>query len=134
MTITSILIGIATAVAGWAALQFLGRPLTRYLEIRTGVFKALAKFNDPMPGEHNDAAKNQLLESAADLVAFAENEPFASWLLRFANIRPRSAASSLQNLSEYWGWENTDYDAYRSDIRDALSFSMPRGSSKSVPW
>ncbi len=112
MTITGILIGLATAVAGWAGLQFLGRPLTRYFEIRADVFRALAKFNDPMPGEHNTEAKNEFLDSATDLIAFADNEPFAAWLLSFANIRPRSAAASLQNLSEYWGWEHTDYRAY----------------------
>src|SRR4051794_5490276 len=105
MTVTGIFIGLVTAVAGWAALQFLGRPLTRFFEIRTSVFRALAKFNDPVPGEQDNAAKNEFLDSAADLVAFAENESFACWLLGFVNISPRSAASSLQNLSEFWGWE-----------------------------
>jgi hypothetical protein len=108
----------------------LAKPLNRFFEIRAAVFSILAKYNDPPPGEEGGAAKQELLGAAMDLRGFAGSESFISGLLGFAGIEPRSAASSLENLSEYWGWEKTDYNGYRSQIRGCLNFHFPRRSAK----
>jgi hypothetical protein len=121
---------IVTAIVGWLAYQFLAKPLNRFFEIRSSVFSILEKYDDPPPGEAGGAAKQAFLGAAMDLRGFVGSESLISRLLGFAGIEPQSAASSLENLSEYWGWENTDYSAYRSHIRGSLNFHVPRRSAK----
>lgn len=132
--ISGLISTVATAIAGWLAYQFLAKPLARFFDLRAATFGVLERYDNPFPGIEGGAAKQELLAAAMDLKSFVGSEPFISSLLGCVNIAPRSSALALENLSEYWGWEHTDYDRYRSQIREGLTFHLPLRRLKAGEW
>ena len=132
----------ATAVLGWVALEWLGRPIRALLDLRHSVLEqmlVLGNISLPNPREtavssrdiheYDEAmrsvrhAQSIFHELGSRLLAFGENEPIAANALASIGLHPATAGSALIGLS--LGYCRPDFDraGFRNQIESALRLS-----------
>jgi HAMP domain-containing protein len=129
----------ATAVLGWVAFEWLGRPIRMLYGLRREVHKqmlALGNISLPKPrelaitsreiGEYDQAVRNvreaqrTLRDLGSQLLAFGENEPAACNALATIGLRPVAAGSRLIELSVAYSRPSVDRMDICGQIERAL--------------
>jgi hypothetical protein len=101
---------------GWTALEFLGRPLRSFFDLRRRIREHMLNFEVAMarppyfPGDDSshkrhselrrmDEAISALRGLSAELVAFGDSEPVAAPVLRCLGFRPALAGRALSDFT-----------------------------------
>jgi HAMP domain-containing protein len=132
----------ATAVLGWVALEWLGRPIRALLDLRHNVLEqmhALGNVSPPSPREmavssreiheYDEAmktlryAQSIFRELGSQLLAFCENEPVAANAVVSMGLHPVAAGSALIGLSAGYSRPDIDRAQLRNQIETALRLS-----------
>jgi hypothetical protein len=136
------------AAFGWVVLEFVGRPLRKFFDLRGEVIRKLIEYanirarwkiikddSGAISGEREDMklpadeiarmeeAQRSLRDLAAQMRAFAENETWARWLARLLRYNPRDASSGLVGLSNSLDTYGEGRDFHRKTLRRALRLS-----------
>jgi len=129
----------ATAVLGWVAFEWLGRPIRMLYGLRYEVHKhilALGNITLPKPrelaitsreiNEYDQAVRNVreaqriFRELGYQLLAFGENEPAACNAISAMGFNPVGAGSCLIEFSVAYSQPNVDRVGLRGEIERAL--------------
>ena len=132
----------ATGGFGWFAVQFLGRPIRNFFDLRRLVrhqMLFLANVPAPRPREtcvtfeqiqrYDTDLKNVreaqriLRELGSHLLAFGESEPAACIVIKPLGFDPFIAGRNLIGLSNTLDRYGTDRAALRKNVEEALRFS-----------
>jgi hypothetical protein len=132
----------ATAVLGWVAFEWLGRPIRMLYGLRYEVHKqilALGNISRPKPrelaitsreiNEYDQAVRNVreaqriFRELGYQLLAFGENEPAACNALATIGLRPVAAGSRLIELSAAYSRPSMDRIDICGQIERALGLT-----------
>jgi hypothetical protein len=114
----------ALAAAGWFALEFLGRPIRKFFDLRGEVIRTMTVFanvrarwkevRDDVGASSGDAevlvlsyeeigrlndAKVPFRDLASQLRSFAQNEYLATWIVQRFGYEPAKASAALIGLS-----------------------------------
>jgi HAMP domain-containing protein len=138
-----IIVSVATTGAfGWFALELIGRPIRRFLDLRRSVrhqMLSLANVPTPQPREtcvtseqirqydrdlkNAREAQRILRDLASQILAFAESERAACIAIRPFGFDPSSAGSGLIGLSNALDRHGTNRASFRKNVERALRFS-----------
>ena len=129
----------ATAVLGWVALEFLGRPIRTFFGLRHKVceqMRVLGNISPPKPRElavtsrdihAYDRAVRNVREAqrifhdlGSQLLAFGENEPVACNALAALGLNLVAAGGGLIEFSNAYSRPNIDLLRHRDRIEKAL--------------
>jgi hypothetical protein len=119
---------VALAAAGWLVLEFLGRPVGKFFDLRGEVIRTMTGFantrarwkevRDGVGASSGDAeeldlsyeeigrlndAKVAYRDLASQLRAFAQNEYLATWVVRRFGYEPAKASAALIGMSNTIG-------------------------------
>src|SRR5215211_5755784 len=103
----SLLAGAAGAALGWIMLEFVGRPIRRFYDLRGEVINTMAAHAD-LRARHGELSasgiaelqvKDELRDLAARLRSFAHNEAFARRVLLLLRYDPGKAGEALFALA-----------------------------------
>jgi len=114
----SIVLPLILGAIGWIALEFLGRPVRKFFDLRSQAKALLSIHNDPF--DEDDEPRKEFKELGAMLVAFDSAEVFAASLVRRIGFNPSQAGDALLNLANDWGKANVAYNEYRKSIKSGL--------------
>jgi hypothetical protein len=139
----------AAAVFGWLLLEFVGRPLRKFYDLRGEIISQLVQYANlrahyKVIYEHGeeatfeeanlsedeirrlDTAQASLRTLAARMSAFAGNESFALWVTRTLGYNPQRASAGLMGLSNTLQEYSRDRTFHRTTLADALKIKdMP---------
>jgi hypothetical protein len=115
----AILVPLILGAVGWVALEFVGRPVRTFFDLRSRAKTVLLLYTDPFD-EDEDNPKGEFKDLGAKLVAFDGSEMLAGWFTRLLGFNVRGAGYALMNLSNDWGKQNVAYKEYRKQIKSGL--------------
>ena len=140
--LTALLQAIGSFAAGavaWLVLEFFGRPLRKFYDLRGETICLVAKTNnvsarrkeidtgyveelDRSPEQIADLtdATKLLRNLASRIRAFAANEASALWFLRWRGYDPMKASDGLFGLSNSLGTYGADKAFHKKTIAEAL--------------
>jgi hypothetical protein len=135
----------AAAAFAWVALEFVGRPLRKFFDLRGEIIRRLIEFANirarwkEMPdgsgaisGEREavdlseaeiarlEEARKILRDLASQMRAFAGNETFALYFVHWLNYNPQSASAGLFGLSNSFDTYGEGKAFQRKTLADAL--------------
>ena len=133
----------ATGALGWLALELLGRPIRKFLDLRRWVFRQmLALVNVPAPQPRETCvtfeqiqrydkdlknvreAQRILRDLGSHMLAFAESETAACIAIKPFGFDPSLAGRNLIDLSNILDRYGTDRDPLRKNVEEALRFRL----------
>ena len=131
----------ATGAFGWFAIEFLGRPIRKFFELRRLVRHQilLANVSAPQAREtcvtseqikrydidlkNSREAQRILRELGSHLLAFGESEPAACIVIKPFGFDPFIAGRNLIGLSNTLDRYGTDRATFRKNVEKALQFT-----------
>jgi|HubBroStandDraft_6_1064221.scaffolds.fasta_scaffold819831_1 hypothetical protein len=141
----SVLVSFAAAAIAWVTLEFVGRPLRKFFDIRGDVIRTIVEFanvrprfeerDGSSPGEIFEEEDTQLSETdmkrldtardafralGAQLRAFAGNETWAGYVVSWLGYDPLKASSALIGLSNSVDRLNAERRSYEKSVAEAL--------------
>jgi hypothetical protein len=125
---------------GWLALEFLGRPIQEFFDLRRRIRTEMLKFERvslPMHGNEDDiisrrppitAVRNQdsLRELSAELISFGQSEWLAAKVLARYGFDPVLAGQQLSTLASEAGTTADGRSASYRAVLEALKFPVHR--------
>jgi hypothetical protein len=145
MGLMQLLGSFVAGAAGWFALEFVGRPVRRFFDLRGEVLRQMAVFANvsarwkevrdsvgAISGEREDmglsAVENQRLEEAQRLLrdlasqmrAFTQNEWLAARIVRWLRFDPLKASAGLFGLSNVLDTHGGSRAFQTKTVEDAL--------------
>jgi len=130
----------ATGAFGWFAIEFLGRPIRKFFELRRLVRYQILLANVPAPQaretcvtseqikrydidlKNSREAQRILRDLGARMLAFGESETAACIAIKPFGFDPSIAGHNLIGLSNSLDRYGTDRAAFRKDVEAALRF------------
>ncbi|MFZ1011034.1 MAG: hypothetical protein WAN65_29620, partial [Candidatus Sulfotelmatobacter sp.] len=97
------ILAAACGAIGWIAIQFVGKPVRQFYDLRTEASKLIALHGYDMFGLFSETAKNDYKQIGAKLVAFDTSEPLAPPIIRRLGYDPKLAGRALLTVSSNWG-------------------------------
>ena len=140
------IIGSAFAAAlGWIILEFVGRPLRKFFDLRGEIIRRLTEFanirarwkevpdsSGAISGDREDMgltdaeivrleeAQKALRDLASQMRAFAGNETFALYVVHWLKYDPKNATAGLIGLSNSFDTYGKQKAFHRKTLDDAL--------------
>ena len=130
---------VAIGAVGWLALEMIGRPVRKFLDLRRSVrdqFPLLAEVPAPQPREtcvtsaqirQYDAdlktareAQRVLREFASRMLAFAGNERAACIAIKPLGLDPAAAGNGMTGLANVLDRRGVDRAGFRAKVEGAL--------------
>ena len=130
----------ATGASGWFALEFLGRPIRNFIDLRRSVRHQMLLANVPAPQPRETCvtseqiqrydidrknvreAKRILRELGAQMLAFRASETAACIAIKPFGFDPSTAGRNLTALSNILDRYGTDRATLRKNVEAALRF------------
>lgn len=94
---------VALGAFGWLALEFIGRPIRNFFDLRREANRVIALHGYDMFGAHSMGAKDDYQKIGAQLVAFDAAEPLAGPAIRWLGYAPGLAGKALLVVASEWG-------------------------------
>jgi hypothetical protein len=133
----------ATCALGWLALELLGRPIRKFLDLRRWVFRQmLTLVNVPAPQPRETCvtfeqiqrydidlktvreAQRILRDLGSHMLAFAESETAACIAIKLFGFDASAAGRNLIGLSNILDRYGTDRAALRKNVEEALRLKL----------
>jgi hypothetical protein len=134
MSFLGALMSLLLGAAGWIALEFFGRPVRRFFDLRqeckrqllllwdtpeaVSAGEVLYGANDPL-----QEPKRVLNELGARLISFDASEPFAAWFVRWMRFNARKAGGGLMILANELGTLSESRKKNVRFVEEALKFN-----------
>ena len=131
MSIYNALWGLFAAGLAWVTLEFIGRPLRRFYDLRGQAKTLLLLYGHYAPDVKPQA---EFEDIGRKRVAYQEFEPIIEWLIHLLGFDPKRAGHAFRNLTEYWGVRYTDYDAYFNEIKIGLKLKEKIRKDTKPKW
>jgi hypothetical protein len=132
--ILPLILGAVGALLGWLTLEFLGRPLRNFFDLRTEAKRLLALHHDPDDAASRSTVQRDFRDIAAKLIAFEAAETPAAWLIRRLGFRPALAGAHFRNFADWWGEPHTDNEGYQTMVGKALRLGGLRPDPPDQPF
>jgi hypothetical protein len=142
MTFSGLVIGLISAVVGWLAVEFVGRPFRRFFDLRAETARRLVQFGNVFARSRmlddykreaiklNQLQEARLLEAentfrdlASQMTAFAQGETFAVWVVKFLGFDTFAVAKALLGYSNEIGIAGPNRERFKSEIIKQLRIS-----------
>jgi hypothetical protein len=124
---------------GWFVLEFFGRPVRNFFDLRRDIKRRMLLHWD-IPNLHSihpddrQAAYNQMKEPirafeelGAQLVSFDRSEALAAWFVRRLGFDPKQAGNILRTISVEFGTDQEARDKNFRRLDEALKFKIKKG-------
>ena len=100
----TVILSLAFGAFGWIVLEFVGRPIRTFFDLRKEASRLIAKYSyDTMSGPLSVDAREDYRKIGAQLVAFDESEPFAAPIVRRMGFEPELAGKAMLVVASKWG-------------------------------
>jgi hypothetical protein len=125
---------ITLGASGWVVLEFIGRPVREFFNLRREVKKLTLLYYDA-PYSHNvepadraevyqslSEAREAFVSLSALLVSFDRSEPMAAWFVRKLGFDPDGAGKVLKGIAQNFGVVGEERDKPFRLLDAALRF------------
>jgi hypothetical protein len=136
--------GMFAAAGSWVALEFVGRPYRKFLDLRGEIIRRVTEIANVKPAyrpnpdkpvdffnevlSHDEIkrlreAESMLRDLASQMSAFATNETAARWLAVKRGYDPGRASGALFGLSNEMHRKGAAFATHRHALEDALQLA-----------
>jgi hypothetical protein len=125
MIVLQSLFGFAAAAIGWLTLEFVGRPLRRFFDLRGDTVELLTRIGNVGLEAESDIRANARKETralASKFRSFALNETLASKISMWLGYNAYAAAQALIGVSNTIETKDGERHVHKSALAKALKF------------
>ena len=148
-TLLSVSLTIVLGALGWFVLEFFGRPIRKFFDLRREVRRLMLRHSSTMhaqdaytmpPDERVEAYKmleaprEEFAELAAQMTSFDQSESLAAWTVRRLRFDASVAGKALRKIGLELGTAHEDREKALRQLDTALRFRVKQGLHFHNPW
>jgi hypothetical protein len=135
VTVLNVLGALALGALGWVSLEFVGRPVRGFYDLRRKIKTQMLRFENLQPSLRDDGiagetptqaafrkARTTLADLSDELISFGQSEWLAAYFVRRLGFDPVTAGRRLAVLAEELGTLHEDRAANYRAVDKALRF------------